>query len=133
MAMSAEHKQALAQGRKAASAVKAFLVALEENAPKRGRKRTPESIRARLDKIEAALDEASTLQRLQLIQERMDLDAELKRMEAATTVDMTALEADFIQHAKTYADNKGISYPAWREIGVEPKVLAEAGIKRTRD
>ncbi|MCP4967630.1 MAG: hypothetical protein GY926_20655 [bacterium] len=63
MAMSAEHKEALAEGRRASSAVKAYLIALEENAPKRGRKRTPESIRERLDKIEADLADASTLQR----------------------------------------------------------------------
>src|SRR5262245_321176 len=43
-----EHKQAMAAGRKEGQAVKAYLDALEEHRPKRGRRRTADSIKARL-------------------------------------------------------------------------------------
>ena len=47
--MSDEHKAALADGRAQGRAVRAYLEALEANKPRRGRKRTPESMRARID------------------------------------------------------------------------------------
>ena len=50
--MSDAHKAALAEGREQGRAVRAYLDAVEANAPKRGRKRTPESIAKRLDAIE---------------------------------------------------------------------------------
>src|SRR5690242_17471608 len=56
--MSAQHKAALAVGRSEGRAVRNYLEALEAHKPKRGRRRTPESISARLEKIEADLDEA---------------------------------------------------------------------------
>ncbi len=43
--MSAEHKAALAKGREEGRAVRRYLEALEEQRPRRGRKRTPESIK----------------------------------------------------------------------------------------
>ena len=43
---------------------------------------------------------------------------------------MKALEKAFVKHAKAYSDSKGISYAAWREIGVTPEVLKAAGITR---
>ena len=49
--MTAEHKAALAQGRAEGRAVKEYLEALSANKPKRGRKRTPDSIGRRLEKI----------------------------------------------------------------------------------
>lgn len=127
--MSAAHKAALAEGRKHGRAVRAYLEALEANKPKRGRKRTPESIRARLDAINESLDEKSALERVQLVQERMDLEAELEKAESGG-VDMQALEKDFIKSAPAYSQSKGITYAAWREVGVEPRVLKAAGISR---
>ena len=53
--MSAEHKRALAQGREQGRAVRNYLEALEQNRPKRGRKRTPESIKKRLAEINQRL------------------------------------------------------------------------------
>src|SRR3954466_9461210 len=74
--MSAEHKEALAVGREQGRAVRRYLEALEAHKPKRGRKRTPESMQKRLDAIEDKLMSADPLTRVQLIQERMDLQAE---------------------------------------------------------
>ena len=53
--MSAEHKAALAQGRTESKAVRQYLEALESHKPKRGRQRTPDSIKRRLEKIDEDL------------------------------------------------------------------------------
>jgi len=37
-----------------------------------------------------------------------------------------------VEVAKSYSSRKGISYAAWREVGVEPAVLKKAGISRAR-
>src|SRR5512132_2769877 len=93
--MTAEHKRALPQGRAEGRAVRAYLEALDQNRPRRGRPRTPASIEKRLKAVESELADAAPLHRLQLVQER-----------------------------------KGISYAAWRELGVSPDVLRKAGIGR---
>ena len=126
--MTAEHKQALADGRAEGRAVKSYLDALEQQKPRRGRKRTADSIAKRLTSIEKQLADASSLQRLQLVQERRDLETELAGMD--TTVDLTALEADFVKVAKSYSARKGIEYASWRELGVGADVLKKAGVSR---
>ena len=126
--MSAQHKAALAEGRSEGRAVKNYLEALQQNRPRRGRRRTPESIKKRLAAIDAAYADGSALQQLQLVQERMDLQKELESMGAK--VDLSALEADFVKTAGKYAQRKGISYAAWRELGVSADVLKKAGITR---
>lgn len=127
-AMSDEHKEALAQGRSQSRAVKAYLAALKNNKPKRGRKRTSESISARLEKISAELANADALQEVLLLQEQADLERELASMGA--DVDLSALEAEFIKVAQNYAAAKGIDYSTWRKVGVSADILAKAGIKR---
>lgn len=119
----------MAAGRTEGRAVKNYLEALEQHRPKRGRKRTPESIASRLQKIEDELATADPVSRLTLIQERLDLQRELKQMDAA--VDLSEVEAAFVAAAKQYGERKGISYQAWREIGVPPAVLKAAGISRS--
>lgn len=126
--MSNEHKEALALGREQGRAVRRYLEALELHKPKRGRKRTPESIQKRLDDIESKLDAADPLTRLQLVQERMNLQQELESK--SHTVDLSALEEDFVAAAGDYGRRKGITYAAWREAGVDAAVLKRAGIRR---
>jgi hypothetical protein len=128
--MTAEHKRALAQGRDQSRAVRNYLEALEQHRPKRGRKRTPDSIKKRITAIEDALPDASPIQRLQMLQERRDLEAELDK--GTATVDLAALEKAFVKAARAYSDAKGITYSTWREIGVPADVLGKAGIARTR-
>ena len=41
-----------------------------------------------------------------------------------------ALETAFVKTAAQYAQRKGISYAAWRELGVSADVLKQAGISR---
>ena len=127
--MSDDHKAALAEGRNQGRAVRRYLEALEAHKPKRGRKRTAESMQKRLARIEVELESADPLRRLQLIQERLDLQAEVEA--AGAKVDLTGLERDFVDAAKAYSSRKGISYAAWRELGVEPAVLKKAGISRS--
>lgn len=128
--MSAQHKAALAEGRAQGRAVRNYLDALEAHKPKRGRRRTPDSIANRLKKIEAELDQADAVKRVDLIQERLDLQKELASYESK--VDLADLEADFIAEAAAYSERKGISYAAWREAGVPAATLKAAGIGRGR-
>ena len=123
-----EHKAAMAQGRVEGRAVSTYLEALEANRPKRGRKRTPESIDKQLADIDSKMAEANAVTRLELVQRRMDLARERESMGA--TLDLSALEDAFVGAAKSYGERKGISYAAWREIGVPAEVLKRAGITR---
>lgn len=108
--------------------MRAYLEALEAHKPKRGRRRTPESINKRVAKIEQELPDADQLTKLNLIQERMDLTEELEQIE--NKPDLEALEKDFIAAAANYSERKGITYAAWRELGVPAATLREAGIRR---
>ncbi|MDQ3943705.1 MAG: hypothetical protein M3357_00830 [Actinomycetota bacterium] len=126
--MSDEHKAALAEGREQGRGVRLYLEALEKNRPKRGRKRTTDSITRRLDVIDVKLAEADPLTRLHLIQERMNLQTELESLKAKT--DLTELEKGFITAAKSYGERKGITHAAWRALGVPADVLRKAGISR---
>ena len=127
--MSAEHKAALARGRSEGKAVRDYLDALRANKPKRGRKRTPDSIKKRLSSIDSQLKDADPLSELRLVQERRDLEDELQSMESA--VDLSAIESSFVKVAKSYSERQGISYAAWREVGVEASVLKKSGIGRS--
>lgn len=126
--MTDDHKAALAEGRTQGRAVRAYLEALESSRPKRGRKRTPESIAKQLAAVEAQIDDSDPLKRLQLAQERIDLQGELDNLEAP--VDLAGIEAAFISAAMAYSERKGISYAAWREVGVPAATLKAAGISR---
>jgi uncharacterized protein YicC (UPF0701 family) len=126
--MSDEHKAALAEGRSQSKAVRQYLEALEAHRPKRGRKRTPDSIKKRLDALDGLIESADPLKRLQLVQERMDITNELSSMD--NKPDLGSLEKEFAAAAKAYGQRKGITYAAWRELGVDPATLKAAGISR---
>ncbi len=128
MPMTPEHKAALARGRRESRAVKRYLEYLASRRP--GRPVTPERLRERLTSIEARLEsETDPLKALELRQARIDAAKALEQAEA--TANTGELEADFIEHAKGYAERKGISYGAWREAGVPASVLRAAGISRS--
>ncbi len=125
--MDASHKAKLAQGRSDARAVKAYLEYLENNRPKRGRRRTEESIKSRLAAITEELENASPLARLNMYQEQSDLESELASMEQK--VDGTALRAAFIEAAGRYAESKGLQKAAFKQMGIDAATLTEAGIR----
>jgi hypothetical protein len=126
--MSADHKAALAKGREEGRVVRRYLEALEEHKPRRGRKRTPESIKRRLNSVDQQIAEADPLARLHLLQEREDLASELARNHASD--DLLAAEKAFVKVAKAYGRRKGIAYSTWRQVGVSVPVLQKAGISR---
>ena len=126
--MTEAHKAALAKGRAEGRIVREYLEGLRATKPKRGRKRTPETIARRLDAIDRELQSASPIDELLLIQERKNLEAE--RASMSSSVDMDALEKQFIGVAKSYSDSKAISYSSWRDVGVPASVLKAAGIGR---
>ena len=130
MAMSDEHKAALAQGRRESKAIKAYLVAI--SIPKRrGRPITPEVLEAKIETLDQRiLEETDVLARVDLFQARIDAQEALDQM--AAVVDLDALEAGFVEYANSYSQRKGITWPAWREAGVSADVLKAAGVKRTR-
>jgi hypothetical protein len=127
-AMTDEHKAALERGRAEGRVVRDYLEGLRSSRPKRGRKRTAESVKSRLAKIEAEIADASAIEELQLVQERRDLTAELDGM--GSGVALTDLEDAFVGVAKAYGARKGISYASWREVGVSAATLTRAGIGR---
>lgn len=127
--MTQEHKEALAQGRREARAIKKYLKALESRRP--GRPVTRESLEKRLartnEKIEA---EDSPLKVVELIQTRLDIEEQLAKLE--DSADFEELEANFVEHVKSYSERKEISYSAWREYGVPAATLRAGGVPETR-
>ena len=99
--MTDEHKAALAAGPQREPSRQDLPRRPGEHLPKRGRRRTPESIKRRLVEIDESSVDADPLSRLNLIQERMDLHDELETMDAK--VDLTALEDDFVAVAHGYS------------------------------
>ncbi len=124
-----QHKAALAQGRVEGRAVRAYLEALRGNKPKRGRRRTSDSIKKRLNAISDQLKTADPLTEVRLVQERRDLTAELDGMES--NVDLKSIEDDFVKVVANYSERQGISYASWREVGVPASVLTRAGLSRS--
>ncbi len=131
-ALSSEHKDALAAGRRQGHAVRRYLVALERNRPRRGRQVTAESLQERLADVETRIAEADALQRVHLIQERRNLEKRLSSRGDEVEDDMEALEDAFVKVAAEYGQRKGIDYATWREAGVPAEVLQRAGIHWSR-
>lgn len=127
MAMSAEHKAALAAGRRESRAIKQYLEALASRRP--GRPITPQTLKQRIADLETRIAvESNPLKAIDLRQAR--LDAERALAAAGAPADTGALEAAFVEYARDYSARKGISYAAWREAGVPAAVLKKAGVTR---
>jgi hypothetical protein len=78
--------------------------------------------------IDLELQSAEVIKKLALHQERINLDAELASLE--NSPDGAELELQFVAVAKAYGQRKGISYAAWRAVGVPAVVLKRAGITK---
>jgi hypothetical protein len=109
--------------------VRRYLAALETER-KGGKRRLADSIANRILKIDELLVTADPLSRLHLTQERIDLHGEQIRYANGASDDVSSLEKQFIKVARSYADRLGISYAAWRQVGVDPEVLERCGIVR---
>jgi len=101
--------------------VKRYLDSLETG----GRRVNPDKISARIRKLDSKLsNESSSLRRLDLMQSRIELEAQLGD---ATSEDV---ESDFVKVAAAFSQRKKVGYKAWRAMGVTPGVLQKAGILR---
>lgn len=117
------HKEAMAQGREEARAVREYLKWLENPPPP-----DPDAIEDQVEALQRRIeDETNPLQRVQLIQRRMDLEDEKALAESAP--DQTEVERAFVKAVPGYTERKGLTYKAWREVGVPAAVLKEAGLR----
>jgi hypothetical protein len=128
--MSQAHKDALAEGRRESAIVRRYLEQL--GASGRGSAGLSASeIERRLAEVKQRLvQEERALNRIQLIQQRHDLEDALRG--ADDQQDEGDLEERFVSVARQYSARKGIGYSAWREMGVDAAILKKAGIARTR-
>ncbi|MFN2556284.1 MAG: hypothetical protein ABR592_05325 [Nitriliruptorales bacterium] len=126
--LTVEHKEALAKGRQQALAVRAYLQALETG-HKPGRPVDRQAVAKRIEQLQAEIDqETSPVKRVELIQRRIDAERQLARIEDQP--DFEELERGFVEAAQEYSERRGITYSAWRELGVPAAVLREAGVPR---
>ncbi len=129
--MTDAHKAALAVGRDEGRAVRRYLEALEAHRPRPGRKRTLDTVHRQLTETLRQLETSTALERVHLLQRRIDLEQELGRMQRQSDVNLAELETTFVDALPGYSDRKHISYTAWREVGVPARVLRSAGISRS--
>ena len=120
-ALSPQHLANLAAGRTQSAVVNRYLRALETATPKRGRQvdRSP----ARIEALRQEIEHSTGVQKLAAAQKLVDI----QRAEPAKN-ELPALEAEFIKVALDYSEGHGISYTAWRQVGVSAKTLKAAGI-----
>lgn len=130
-AVSDSHKAAMASGRQAARAVNAYLTALDEVRPKRGRKVSKDDLEKRLAAAIAEAETASGTGKLLALQTVEDLEQRLRGLAESAGENIAELEAGFVELAKSYADSKGVSYSTWRKVGVPAELLKRAGISRS--
>ena len=127
--MTEPHKPAIAAGRVQAAKVDTYLQALDMPKP-RTRRQSPERRARRLDAILQEMDSARGVRRLLLIQERIDIER-AAQAESAAAQDAQPAEEAFVAVAAEFSERKGISYKAWREVGVPAAVLKRARIERS--
>jgi len=102
--------------------VAAYLDALLAPKPKRNRA----ALVKRRSELEARLDgnQDTALERLRLVQAKLDVDADLARLDDAERI--VELEDSFVKVGGGWA-RRGISAAALREVGVPAGVLKRAG------
>lgn len=109
-------KQKMQQGAAAMRAVDAYLQHINAEVP-RGRKADPVAIKEKMD------EEENMAKKVILVSQYHKALEYHQRAEAEVE-----LEKEFCKHAKWFSEQHGVTYAAWREIGVKASVLAEAGI-----
>lgn len=120
-----KHASALRTGRAQADSVRRYLDSI---AGGRQRRQSPEQLATRLERVTAQYETASALDKLRLAQEQLDIEAAIADSGNADTA--AQYEAEFIQVAADYSERKGLTYAAWRQVGVPAAVLKQAGISR---
>jgi hypothetical protein len=72
-------------------------------------------------------EEPSPIREVELIQQRLDIDAQLAQADQAAR--LGELEEAFVNVAASWAKRTGISSAALREVGVPASVLKRAGLQ----
>lgn len=111
----------------ATKAVDAYLRALENTKPRRGRKPDPDALRRKVAVAAADVTETSGLAQLVAMEKRNRLEQQLEDLEQVTS--LVDLEAGFVEAAAIVAEAKGLSRQTFREFGVPADVLDRAGVK----
>lgn len=116
------------QERRAATrVVRRYLEQLDAPDPERVRSR----LRRQLERAERKLADESALgvlERLELIQARIDATAGLRAL--PDPAEAAAVEDEFVACAAAWAAHRGITWDAFRAVGVPASVLTRAGIPR---
>ena len=60
--------------------------------------------------------------------DRQALETQLAESVPGSTANVRRLEEEFVRAAGAYGVRHGVTYDGWRQAGVEPEVLARAGI-----
>jgi hypothetical protein len=109
------------------NAVAAYLTALKGPRPSGGSKARREGLMRRRAQVERWIsEERSPIREVELVQQRLDIDARLAQLDAADK--LPELEEAFVKVAKSWCERSGVSAAALREVGVPAKVLARAGL-----
>jgi len=89
------------------------------------------SMQTRLAKVTEKLGgtDLTPAQRVVLIQRRMDY---IRALETDPAANLAELEAGFVTACMPFSQRHGISYAAWRSVGVPARVLRLAGWKEAR-
>lgn len=114
--------------------VRAYITFLRGNGASGARAVAREDVQENLARVERRLSAFASsgdpLTYIALVQERIALTQAAESLEKLPS--RAELEKHFIGVAAAWSEENGITYPAWREIGVPAAVLKEAGIPRTR-
>ncbi len=106
------------------NAVAAYLTALR--APKVSARSRPNLEKRRVQIEQWIAEESSPIREVELIQQRLDIDAQLARIDQAAR--LPELEEAFVKVAASWAQRSGIRTAALREVGVPASVLKRAGL-----
>ena len=136
----ADDRKVQAKGERAqVRLVRAYLDSVRPFKPGRApRTRDVATIQNRLSVVDSELVDAVSVRKLKLLQERLDLVAEIERVSllveadaAAAESEAAALRAGFVWVAKAFGERAGLSFDAWLQLGVSEDVLKDAGIDRS--
>jgi hypothetical protein len=109
------------------NAVAAYLTGLKGPRPSGSSKAKREGLMRRRAQVEQWIsEERSPIREVELIQQRLDIDAQLSQLDQAAR--LPELEEAFVKVAASWAKRSGITAAALREAGVPASVLKRAGL-----
>ena len=109
------------------NAVAAYLTALKGPRPSGSSKAKREGLMRRRAQVEQWIsEERSPIREVELIQQRLDVDAQLAQLDQAAR--LPELEEAFVNVAASWAKRTGVSAAALREVGIPASVLRRGGL-----